>query len=143
MQSPDDQVEKLARNERRGIWTALVVVLALAATAILQDDTRRALLTALAIGVVFAVTWLGQQRVRGAKKALRATREVVLRDEWRQAAIALAYKWAFFAMLGTLVAFCLLSVFVPIDLSGQMVATLTVALGTCAFLTVFLLRDGD
>lgn len=143
MQDTGDQTDKLARNERRGVWLALVVVLALAATLVLGSDTRRTLLRALAIGIVFAVTWLSQQRSRGAKDAIRATREVVMHDEWRQVAISRAYQWAFFAVLGALVSFCLLSTVMTIDLPGQMVAALTVALGTSVFLAAFLLYDRD
>lgn len=143
MHDNGDQTDKLARNERRGAWLALMVILALAATLVLGSDTRRALLRALAIGIVFAVTWLSQQRSRGAKDALRSTREVVMHDEWRQVAISRAYQWAFFAVLGALVSFCLLSTVLTIDLPGQMVAALTVALGTSVFLAVFLLYDRE
>jgi hypothetical protein len=143
MQDIDDHTHKLAGNERRGIWLALVVVLVLAATLVLGSDTRRALLRALAIGIVFAVIWLGQQRSRGTKSATRAIREVVMHDEWRQVAIGKAYKWAFFAVLGALAMFCLLSTVMTIVLSGQMMAALTVALGVSVFLAVFLLYDRE
>lgn len=141
MQDADNQIEKLVRNERRGVWVALLVVLVLAATLVLGSDTRRALLVALAIGIVFVVTWLGQQRTRGTKNAIREKRDAVMHDELRQAAIARAYKWAFFSVLGTLAAFCLLSMIVTISVSGQMVAALTVALAATAFLAIFLLLD--
>ncbi|WP_426702836.1 hypothetical protein ACPPVV_07545 [Rhodanobacter sp. Col0626] len=143
MRNIDDQTDRLVRNERRGVWLALVVVLALAATLALGSDTRRALLLALAIGIVFAVTCLSQQRLRGPKEALRARHEVVLHDELRQAAITHAYKWAFFAVLGALASFCLMSTVMTIALPGQMVAALTVALGATAFLAVFLLHDRE
>ncbi|MEO7067040.1 MAG: hypothetical protein ABI114_09055 [Rhodanobacter sp.] len=139
----DDQTDKLVKNERRGVWLALIVVLALAATLVLGSDTRRALLLALGIGIVFAVTWLGQQRTRGAKNVIREKREVVLHDELRQVAIARAYQWAFFTMLGALITFCLLSTVVVVSLSALMVAALTVALGVSVFLGAFLLFDRD
>lgn len=141
--SANNEIEKLVRNERRGVWLALAVVLALATTLILSSDTRRTLLVALAIGIVFAVTWLSQQRIRGAKQALRKRREVVTRDELRQAASALAFKWAFLAVMGALASFCLLSTVVTNSLPGQMVAALAVALGATAFLVAFLLFDRD
>lgn len=93
MQETDGQTDKLMRNERRGGWLGLVVVLVLAATLVLGSDTRRALLCALAIGIVFAVIWLGQQRTHSAKDTLQMKHEIVIHDESRQAAIAQAYKW--------------------------------------------------
>jgi O-antigen ligase len=141
MQDTDNQTDQLVRNERRGVWLALVVVLVLAATLVLGSDTRRALLLALAIGIVFAVTWLSQQRTRGMKGAIREKRDAVMHDELRQAAITHAYKWAFFTVLGALASFCLLSTVVSISVSGQLVAALTVALAVIAFLMVFLLLD--
>lgn len=141
MQDNDSATEKLIRNERRGVWLALVVVLALAATLVLGSDTRRALLLALGIGIVFAVIWLGQQRTRGTKDAIQASRDVVRRDESRQLATAQAYKWAFLVVLIALGSFCVLSMIVTIQLPGQMVAALTVALAATVFLAVFLLCD--
>lgn len=139
----EDHTDRLARNERRGVWLALVVVLALALTLVLGSDTRRALLLALAIGIVFAVTWLGQQRSRDTKDAVRASREAVMHDEWRQAAMNRAYQWAFFAILSALAGFCLVSTVMVIALSAQMMAALTIALGASVFLVVFLLCDRD
>lgn len=141
--STHDETDKLVKNERRGVWLALIVVLALAATLVLGSDTRRALLLALAIGIIFAITWLSQQRTRGSKNAIREKRDAVLHDELRQAAMAHAYQWAFFAMLGALISFCLLSAIVTIVVSTQMVAALTVAVGVSVFLGAFLLFDRD
>ncbi len=138
-----DPTDKLVKNERHGVWLALVVVLILAATLVLGSDTRRALLLALAIGVVFAVTWLGQRRTRGTKHSLDERRKVVVTDELRQAAIARACQGAFFTLLGALAAFCVASMVVTITLSGQMLAALTVALGAIVFLALFLLFDRD
>ncbi|EIL99926.1 hypothetical protein [Rhodanobacter thiooxydans] len=70
MQDTDNQIDKLVRNERHGVLFALLVVLALAAVLVLGSDTRRALLLALAIGIVFVVAWLGQQRTPGPKDAI-------------------------------------------------------------------------
>ncbi|HEY8587847.1 MAG TPA: hypothetical protein VIL60_14135 [Rhodanobacter sp.] len=141
MRDTDNQTDKLVRNERHGVWLALLVVVALAATLVLASETRRALLLALAISIVFAVTWLAQQRTRGTKNTLREKRDIVMSDELRQAAIAKAYKWAFFAVLGTLATFCLVSTAVAISASGQMVAALSIALAVSAFLASFLLFD--
>ncbi len=141
MQSDDDQTGKLIRNERRGVWLALAVVVLLAGTLIVGSDTRRALLSALAIGIVFAVIWLGQQRTRGTQDTILAKREIVEQDELRQTAVGQAYKWAFLVVLTALASFCLLSTIVTIQLSSQMVAALTVALGATVFLGVFLLHD--
>lgn len=141
MQDNDNQINKLVRNERRGVWFALLVVVVLAATLVLGSETRRALLLALAISIVFVVTWLAQQRTRGAKNTLREKRDIVMSDELRQAAIAQAYKWAFFVVLGTLAAFCLLSTAVTISVTGQMVAALSIAFAVTVFLASYLLLD--
>lgn len=143
MQDTDTQVNKLIRNERRGVWLALAVVLVLAATLVFGNDTRRALLLALSIAIVFIVTWLAQQRTRGTTGALRQQRDAVTHDELRQAAIAHAYQWAFVVVLGALALFCLISRVMAINLPGQMVAALAIALGATAFLAIFLLRDRD
>ena len=141
MQDTDDQADKLMRNERRGVWLALVVVLVLATTLVLRSDIRHALLLALTVSITFAVIWLGQQRTHGAKDTLQVKRETVMHDELRQIAIAQAYKWGFIAVLAALGLLCLASTIVTIDLPGQMVAALTVALGATTFLVTFLLRD--
>lgn len=141
MQHTDDQTDKLVRNERRGVWLALIVVLVLASTLVLGSDTRRALLQALAIAIVFVIIWLGQQRTRGMKNAIRERRDAVMRDELRQSAITHAGKWAFFTVLGALASFCLLSVLVTLSVSGQLVAALAIMLAVTAFLAVFLLLD--
>jgi hypothetical protein len=130
--------DNLVRNERRGIWLALAVVLVLASTLTMGSDTRRALLTALAIAIVFAVTWLAQSRTRLARKR---DRDAVTHDELRQTALARAYQWAFLVVLGALATFCLSSTVLAFDLSAQMLAALTVALGISAFLALFLLFD--
>ena len=64
-----------------------------------------------------------------------------MQDEWRLAAIASAYKWAFVAMLTALSAFCATSALVVIDMSAAMLAALAVALGVSLFLGLFLLFD--
>ena len=143
MQDTDHQINKLIKNERRGVWLALAVVLVLAATLVLGSDTRRALLLALAIAIVFMVTWLGQQRTRGTTSALRKQRDAVMHDELRQAAIAHACQWSFFTVLGALALFCLINTVMTINIPGQMVAALAVALGVTAFLAIFLLLDRD
>ena len=137
----DDQTAKLIKNERRGVWLALLIVLALAASLILDSEARRSFLSVLAIGIIFAVTWLNQQRTRGTKKTLREKREVVLHDELRQLALARAYQWAFFTLLGVLISFCLLSTVIAFGLSAQTVAAVTVALGVSVFLGAFLTFD--
>ncbi len=134
----DNATDKLVRNERRGIWLALAVVLALASTLVMGSDTRRALLTATAIAIVFAVIWLAQSRTRIARQR---DRDVVTHDELRQAALAHAYRWAFLVVLAALAGFCLSSTVVAFDLSAQMLAALTVTLGVSAFLALFLLFD--
>lgn len=143
MQNHDDRTDKLIKNERRGVWLALLVVLALAATLVLGNDTRRALLLALAISIVFAVTWLGQQRSRGTRAERQASQHAVMHDELRQRAISRACQTAFFAMLGALAAFCVLSTIITIDLPSQMLAALAIALGITAFLGAFLVHDRD
>ena len=134
----DGQIDRLVRNERRGIGLALIVVLVLAATLVFGSDTRRALLAAMAVGIVTGVTWLGRRRPRGPRSEAQERHQAVMHDELRQVAIAHAYKWAFFTLLGALAIFCLLSVIVAITLPAQMLAALTVALGVTAFLAIFL-----
>lgn len=140
MDHQDTSTGKLVRNERRGIWLALAVVLALVSTLVMGGDTRHALLTALAIAIVFAVTWLAQSRTRGARQRDRVA---VMHDELRRAALARAYCLAFFVMLALLSAYCLASTVLVFALSAQMLAALTVALGVSAFLALFLLFDRD
>lgn len=141
MQGTDHQIDTWVRNERRGVWLALVVVLLLAATLVFGSDTRRALLLALAIGIVFVVTWLTQQRTRGTKNSIRETRDAAIDDELRQTAIARAYQWAFLAVLGALALFCLLSTVLTIAISASMLAALTITIAVTAFLVTFLLLD--
>lgn len=143
MQNQGDRTDKLIKNERRGVWLALLVVLALAATLVLGSDTRGALLHALAISIVFAVTWLGQQRARGILAERQASQHAVMHDELRQRAIFRACQTAFFTMLGALATFCVLSTVIAIDLPGQMLAALAIALGITTFLGAFLVHDRD
>ncbi len=140
MQDKDNNsaTDKLVQNERRGVWLALIVVLALSSTLVSGSDTRRALLTGMAVAIVFAVIWLVQSRVRNLQKHHRGA---VLQDELRQAALARAYRAAFFIVLAALAAFCVLSSVLAFDLSSQMLAALAVALGASAFLVLFLLFD--
>jgi FtsH-binding integral membrane protein len=134
----DHTTDKLVRNERRGIWLALVMVLVLALTLLMGSDARRALLTALPIAIVVAMIWLAQSRTRIARKR---DRDVVTHDELRQTALAHAYRWAFLVVLAALAGFCLSSTVLAFDLSAQMLAALTVTLGASAFLALFLLFD--
>lgn len=141
-QNGQDHTSRLVKNERRGIWLALVVVMALAATLVVDSDTRRALLTGLALAIVFAVTWLGQKTTRKNRGETGDNRMAFMQDEWRLAALARAYKWAFFAVLAALSAFCMFSaVVVTIEISASMLAALIVALGVTVFLGFFLLFD--
>jgi len=142
-QEADGQTDRLVRNERRGIGLALIVVFVLAATLIFGSDTRRALLAAMAVAIVTGVTWLGRRRPIDPRSDTPEKRQAVMHDELRQVAIAHAYKWAFFTLLGALATFCLLSVIVDITLPAQMLAALTVALGVTAFLAIFLFFDRD
>ncbi|MEO7072821.1 MAG: hypothetical protein ABI300_07675 [Rhodanobacter sp.] len=130
--------DKLVRNERRGVWLALIVVLGLASTLMMGSDTRRALLTGMAIAIVFAVAWLGQSRTRNAHKQ---SRDVVMHDELRQVALARAYRWAFLVAMAALAGFCVLSAVLVLQVSAQMLAALAVALGVSAFLGFFLAFD--
>lgn len=140
MDNQDPPSSKLVRNERRGIWLALAVVLALASTLAMGGDTRRALLTALAIAIVFAVSWLARSPTRTARQR---DRDAVMHDELRQTALARAYRVAFFIMLTVLCVYCLASAVLVLAMSAQMLAALTVALGVSAFLALFLLFDRD
>lgn len=116
-------------------------MLTLTSTLVIGSDTQRALLTAMAVTIVFAVTWLGQSSTRKLRGDVRKSRDAVMHDELRQAALASAYKWAFLAMLGALAAFCLSSTVLAIGLPGQMLAALTLALGASVFLALLLLFD--
>lgn len=140
-QSESDATDRMVKNERRGVWLALVVILALALTLVIGSDTRRALLTGMVVAIVFAVTWLGQCSSGKSRSDIRKSRDAVMHDELRHAALASAYKWAFFAILGTLATFCVLSTVLTFGMSTQMLAALTVALGASVFLILFLLKD--
>lgn len=140
------KAEGWIKNERRGVWLALIVVLALAVTMLFDPDTRRALLTSWGIGIVAAVAWLGSRRSR----STRQTREAVLHDELRKTAIDRACKGSFFTVLGALAAFCVLSTLVTfgafgsmatLSVSGVMVAPLALVLAVTVFLALFLLFD--
>ncbi len=93
------------------------------------------------MAIVFAVTWLGQSSSGKSRSDIRKSRDAVMHDELRHAALASAYKWAFFAILGTLATFCVLSTVLTFGMSTQMLAALTVALGASIFLALFLLKD--
>lgn len=137
----DDATSSLVKNERRGVWVALGVIMFLAATLFVDSDTRHALLTALAVAIVLAVTWLGQKATRRTGANIRESRKAVMQDEWRLAALARAYQWAFVAVLAALSAFCIASAITSIEISPPMLAALIVALGVTAFLGFFLLFD--
>lgn len=140
-ENEDDLTSKVVQNERRGIWLALAVVLVLAATLVVDIDTRRALLTGLAVAIVFAVAWLAQAAARKNRNRTEQSRKAVMEDEWRLAALAGAYKWAFVAVLAILSTFCIISALTTVDISASMLAALTVALGVSVFLCLFLLFD--
>lgn len=133
--------DHLVRNERRGVWLALFVILTLGATLLLGTDTRRALLTGMVVTIVFSVTWLSQAAGRGLRAERRKNRDAVMHDELRGTALAAAYKGAFFSVLGALAAFCLLSTVMTVDLPAAMVCALTIVLGASVFLALFLLLD--
>jgi hypothetical protein len=140
-ENEDVNTSGLVKNERRGIWLALVVVMILATTLVVDSDTRRALLTGLAVAIVFAVTWLGQKAARRTSGNSSESRRSMMQDEWRLAALARAYKWAFVAVLATLSGFCIASALTSIEISASMLAALVVAMGVTVFLGFFLLFD--
>lgn len=115
MREHDDTTSALVKNERRGIWLALVVVMVLATTLFVDNETRRALLTGLAVALVFTVTWLGQKAAGRTRSNLGESRKAVMQDEWRLAALGKACKWAFVAVLAGLSAVCMTSAVTPIE----------------------------
>ena len=138
----EDQTDRWIKTERRGIWLALIVAIALTAALVAASETRRALLTVVVpIGIVLGAIWVNRGTGAGAAKPSLERRELVTHDESRLAAISRATKWAFFLMLGELSIFCLMSATSGLDLPGQMVAALAVASGAIAFLVAFLLFD--
>lgn len=137
----DDATNRLVKNERRGVWLALLVVMALAASLVMDIDTRRAFLMGLGVAIVFAVLWLSQSGGRRRRGEIRENRDAVMYDELRSVAMAAAYKWAFFAVVAALATFCLLTAVMVIDLSAAMLAALTIAFGASIFLGVFLFFD--
>lgn len=136
-----DVTDRMVRNERRGVWLALIVVIALAATLVMGSDTRRALLIGMAGAIVFAVIWLSQSAARRVRGEIRKHRDAVMHDELRSSAMAAAYKWAFFAVLAFLATFCLLNTVIAFELSAAMLSALTIALGVSVFLGLFLFFD--
>jgi len=138
----EDQTDRLIKTERRGIWLALIVVLALAAALVFAGETRRLLLTEVVpLCIVFGAIWINRGTGGVTAKVKSEHRELIAHDELRQAAISRAYKWAFLLMLGELSAFCLMSAIAGVDLPGQLVAVLAMAAGAIGFLACFLLFD--
>lgn len=133
--------DRLIRNERRGVWMALLVVMALGATLLLGSDTRRGLLIGLAVAIVFAVAWVGQTARCDRHAGIAQSREAVMHDELRAAALASAYKGAFFTVIGAQAFFCVLSTVIAVSLSAAMVCALTIVLGASLFLALFLFLD--
>ncbi|MDE2156716.1 MAG: hypothetical protein KGJ32_12600 [Xanthomonadaceae bacterium] len=137
-----DQTDRLIKTERRGVWLALLVALALAASFVFAGETRRTLLAVvIPIGIAFGAIWVNRGMGKVAAKVTSEERELVAHDELRVAAISRAYKWAFFLMLGELAALGFTTATMGVDLSGQMVAVLAVATGAIGFLACFLLFD--
>lgn len=138
----EDRIDRLIKAERRGVWLALIVMLALAAALILTGEAQRMLLTTVVpIGIVFGVAWVSRGTGKAAAKTTAEERELVTRDESRVSAIGQAYKWAFFLMLGELAAMGFMGAVMGTDWSGQMVAVLALATGAIGFLACFLLFD--
>ena len=75
MQDADAQTDKLMRNERRGVWLSLAIVLILATSLVLDSDMRRAVLLSLSVAIVFAVIWLRGQRTQGTTHPAGAARD--------------------------------------------------------------------
>lgn len=136
-----DAINRLVKNERRGIWLALIVVTTLALTLMVDIDMRRTLSTGIAVTIVLAVAWLTRSGSRKFREDVQENRDAVMHDELRQTALASAYKWAFLTMLGALAAFCLSSTVLEFAMPGLMLAALTIALGASVFLALFLLFD--
>jgi hypothetical protein len=138
----EHQSDRLIKSERRGIWVALIVVLALTAAFVLAGETRQLLLTAVVpLCIVFGAIWINRGKGGAATKMSLEHRKLIAHDESRLVAISRAYKCAFFLMLGGLSAYCLASVTTGGDLPGQMVAVLAVVTGAIGFLACFLLFD--
>ncbi|MEO6800431.1 MAG: hypothetical protein ABI178_10890 [Rhodanobacter sp.] len=138
----EGQTDRLIKTERRGIWLALMVVLALTAALVFAGETRRLLLTEVVpLCIVFGAIWINRGTGGVAAKTSTEHRELVTHDELRLATISRAYKWAFFLILGELTAYCLLGATAGIDLPGQMVAVLAMASGAIGFLACSLLFD--
>jgi hypothetical protein len=138
----EDQTDRLIKSERRGIWVALMVVLALTAAFAFAGETRRVLMAEVVpFGIIFGAIWINRGKRAGAGKTTSKHRELVSHDELRLSAISRSYKWAFLLMLGELSAFCVVSAATGSDLPGQMVALLAVVAGAIGFLACFLLFD--
>ena len=144
-----DATETLTRFARRGLWLALLLILLLGIYAVVANafpESRAAhyggrLMSLLPIAIVFAIVWL-RSSLRGANAhAANPPMHAVLHDELRQLSMHKAYRAAFFGMLlcQPILGFTL--AWMPLPATPQIMATVTVAVGTCVFLATFLLCD--
>ena len=146
---PLDATETLTRFARRSLWLALLLILLLGVYAVLANAFPESsaarhggwLMSLLPIAIVFAIVWL-RSSLRGADaNTANAPMQAVLHDELRQISVHKAYRAAFFSMLlcQPILGFTLAWVALPA--APQIMATVTVVVGACVFLTTFLLCD--
>lgn len=141
--------ETLTRFARRGLWLALLLILLLGVYAVLTNifpqssaaDYGGWSMSLLPVAIVLAIVWL-RSSLRGENaNAANAPMHAVLHDELRLISMHKAYRAAFFSMLlcQPILGFTL--VWMPLPATPQIMATVTVLVGACVFLTTFLLCD--
>ena len=144
-----DTTDTLTRFARRGLWLALLLILLLGVYAALVNafPQRSAahyggwLMTLLPMAIVFSIVWL-RSSLRGAHaNAANAPMHAVLHDELRQISMHKAYRAAFFGMLSCQPILGFTLAWMPLPAAPQIMATVTVAVGACVFLTTLLLCD--
>lgn len=141
--------DAFVRFGRRGLWLALIVLAVLGVYAVLTNalpDSHPAhyagkWMMLLPITIVFAIAWLRSslhgKNAHAANEPMRA----VLQDELRQTSMQKAFRAAFWAMLLCQPLLGFVFVWMPLAAAPQIMASVTVVLGTCVFLGAVLLHD--
>jgi hypothetical protein len=148
-QHPDDNSDRLVRQERRGLWLALLVIVILGIVALVVGmssdpaSTRYAerLMTLVPMVIIFGAIWVNRLQPSAKAAQLKEQRRAMLGDELRLIASQHAFRAGFLSMLGAQALFCVLSFVVTLSWSAGMLAAATVGLGTVVFLGVFLFYD--
>lgn len=141
--------DTLTRFARRSLWLALILVLFLGVCALLaiafpQSSAARytgKLMALLPLAIVFAVVWVRSSLQGKSANAASESMRAVLNDELRQSSMQKAFRAAFWGTLLCQPVMGFAFVWMPLPSAPQIMATVTVLVGTCVFLGTFLLYD--